>query len=193
MLVTFSVDNDSTSIAGRVVEQVHEGHLAVEFVHHDWERLQAFAEDAAPESSGPPSRQSEPESIAPPPDAHVLVVQDDPDIARCLTRMLESNGYRATAASSPEQALATLEEQDIHLVLWDWGLAGMCGAEFCETLRRPGRQPAVVFLACQCSADDRRRALNAGADDFVSMPFRWRELQTRLVSVLRRSGVRDAG
>lgn len=200
ILVTVRVAEEATTLAGRVV--LREGREAagstnapwfgVEFAEHDWEHLLSFAAAERGPASRPVSRQSPPCSVCPPCDTTVLVVHDDAAVADMLRRMLGNHGFCACWAANPREALETLAATKVDLVLADWMPHGMTGNEFCaELLRqchgRALRRPPVVFLACPSARADRSAALRAGADDFVVLPFRWRELDARLLSLLHRS------
>lgn len=200
LMVTVRVAEDATTLAGRVVlregrEGTHppgEPWFGVEFAEHDWEHLVSFAAADRGPASRPVSRQSTPCSVCPPCDSTVLIVHDDAAVADMLRRMLGSHGFCATWVESPREALETLAAHKVDLVLADWMPNDMTGHEFCsELLRqchaRAMRRPPVVFLACPSARADRSAALRAGADDFVVLPFRWRELDARLLSLLHRS------
>lgn len=194
LLVTFRVPNDATCLAARVVLRDSGGghtHFGVEFAEHDWERLLTFAAVDTAERSAPPSRQTPLCSVCPPSDTHVLIVHDDPAVADVLGRMLSCHGFRTTWVSTAREAFDSLHAERVDLVLADWS-HGTAGQEFCAELTShcsscDTRRPPVVFLACPSARADRPTALKAGADDFVVVPFRWKELDARLLSLLRRA------
>lgn len=197
LMVTVRVPDDATCLAGRVV--IHEGRAAdgasawgVEFAEHDWDRLVAFAAPQSGDGATPKSSQTAPCSICPPCDTNVLVVHDDPAVAELLRRMLANHGFCASWVSTLEEALIAVENLKVDLVLADWIPVPTAGQDFCAELDRHcraqgRRRPPLVFLACPSARGDRARALQAGADDFVVLPFRWRELDARLLSLLHRA------
>ena len=122
--------------------------------------------------------------------ARVLVVDDEPHIVRGLKIILRNAGYAVEAAETKAQALAALAARPPDALVLDLVLPDGRGIEVCEEVRRWSRLPIVVLSAV---GDEREkvRALDAGADDYVTKPFSADELLARLRAVLRRSA--DAG
>jgi two-component system, OmpR family, KDP operon response regulator KdpE len=120
----------------------------------------------------------------------VLVVDDERHIVRALKIILRSAGYNVEAAESKEQALASLAARPPDALVLDLVLPDGQGVEVCEDVRRWSQLPIVVLSAV---GDEREkvRALDAGADDYITKPFGTDELLARLRAVLRRSS--DAG
>ena len=116
----------------------------------------------------------------------VLVVDDEPQIVRGLKIILRSAGYVVEAAATKAEALAALAARPPDAVVLDLVLPDGLGIEVCEDVRRWSRLPIVVLSAV---GDEREkvRALDAGADDYVTKPFGTDELLARLRAVLRRS------
>lgn len=188
LLVGFSLGELDMSLPGRVVE--HDGtagrHFAVELSEPDFERLLTWTDEDAPESVAPPSRQTAPENVTPPPGTKVMVVHDDIDVASLLTRMLEQSGFAVAQAANPRDAIAQLESSSPHIVLADWSPSAEDTQALCRALSERSQRPSLVFLACPSCRGDRERALEAGADDFVVLPFRYRELGVRLLNLVQR-------
>src|SRR5260370_12595400 len=103
-------------------------------------------------------------------DAHVLVVDDDIGIQRALQRSLSAYGYEVSAVSTGEEALEEIARERPDLVLLDLGLPGMSGLEVCEKIRAESNLPIIV-LSIKNAEHDKVRALDLGADDYVSKPF----------------------
>jgi two-component system, OmpR family, KDP operon response regulator KdpE len=128
-------------------------------------------------------------STSPPP--RILVVDDEPQIVRGLKIILRSAGYAVEAAETKAQALASLASRPPDALVLDLVLPDGQGVEVCEEVRRWSRLPIVVLSAV---GDEREkvRALDAGADDYVTKPFGADELLARLRAVIRRSA-QDGG
>ncbi|MGE0877934.1 MAG: response regulator [Acidimicrobiia bacterium] len=118
----------------------------------------------------------------------VLVVDDEPAIRRALAVNLEARGYDVDAAATGEEALHLAAAKHPDLVVLDLGLPGISGLEVLHGLRGWTDVP-VVILSARESEDDKIRALDAGADDYVTKPFGMGELLARLRAVNRRRSV----
>jgi two-component system, OmpR family, KDP operon response regulator KdpE len=116
----------------------------------------------------------------------VLVVDDEPHIVRGLEIVLRNAGYAVEAAETKADALVSLASRPPDALVLDLVLPDGQGIEVCEEVRRWSRLPILVLSAV---GDEREkvRALDAGADDYVTKPFGTDELLARLRAVLRRS------
>jgi two-component system KDP operon response regulator KdpE len=116
----------------------------------------------------------------------VLVVDDEPQIVRGLKIILRSAGYAVEAAETVAEALASLAARPPDALVLDLVLPDGQGVEVCREVRRWSRLPIVVLSAV---GDEREKvkALDAGADDYVTKPFGSDELLARLRAVMRRS------
>jgi two-component system, OmpR family, KDP operon response regulator KdpE len=117
----------------------------------------------------------------------ILVVDDEPHILRGLRVILRGAGYGVETAETKEQALAALATRPPDAVVLDLVLPDGQGIEVCQAVREWSNLPILVLSAV---GDEREkvRALDAGADDYVTKPFGTDELLARLRAVLRRSG-----
>jgi two-component system KDP operon response regulator KdpE len=122
--------------------------------------------------------------------AHVLVVEDEPQIVRGLKVILRQAGFDARAAETKEEALDAVAVRPPDAMILDLVLPDGNGVEIVEEVRRWSGLPIIVLSAV---GDEREkvRALNAGADDYVTKPFGGEELVARIRAVLRRAS--DAG
>jgi two-component system KDP operon response regulator KdpE len=120
----------------------------------------------------------------------VLVVDDEPQIVRGLKIILRDAGYTVESAETKAQALAVLGSRPPDALVLDLVLPDGQGVEVCREVRRFSGLPILVLSAV---GDEREkvRALDAGADDYVTKPFGTDELLARLRAVMRRSA--DAG
>ncbi|MCC2672967.1 MAG: DNA-binding response regulator [Armatimonadetes bacterium] len=116
----------------------------------------------------------------------VLVIDDEPQIRRALRAGLEQNGYQVSLAAAGE---AGLDEAALHppdLVILDLAMPGMDGFEVCRQLREWTKAP-IIILSVREDETDKIRALDLGADDYLTKPFSLGELLARLRAVLRRA------
>jgi two-component system KDP operon response regulator KdpE len=117
----------------------------------------------------------------------VLVCDDEPQIVRALRVVLREAGYQVVAASDGEEALDRAAVQPPDAAIIDLVLPDIDGVEVCRRLREWTAAPIVVLSAVGDEAE-KVRALDAGADDYVTKPFGPRELVARLQAALRRAG-----
>jgi two-component system, OmpR family, KDP operon response regulator KdpE len=123
--------------------------------------------------------------------AHVLVVDDEPQILRGLKVILRSAGFHVETAATKSEALDAVAVRPPDAVVLDLVLPDGSGVDVCRDLRRWSTLPVIVLSAV---GDEREKvaALDAGADDYVTKPFGAEELTARLRAVLRRAGDADA-
>lgn len=114
----------------------------------------------------------------------ILLVEDDPAIADCVTTVLERYGYTVVRARTGGEAL---DSGPADLVLLDLGLPDMDGLDVCRLLRRDSDVPIIVLTARSEEADT-VAALEVGADDCLIKPFGVRALIARIRAVCRRAG-----
>jgi two-component system KDP operon response regulator KdpE len=118
----------------------------------------------------------------------VLVVDDEPQIRRALRLVLRANGYDVAEVGTGEGALDALVIQPFDLMILDLMLPDVDGVEVCRRLREWSRLPVVV-LSAHGEEEVKVRALDEGADDYVTKPFSAPELLARMRSAMRRASV----
>ena len=123
----------------------------------------------------------------------VLVVEDEPGLARGLAINLKREGYQVITASSGEEGLDLTIQQQPHLVLLDVTLPGINGFDVCREIRARGMDTPIIFLTARTEELDRVLGLELGADDYVLKPFLLRELLARVRARLRRHMPKAAG
>lgn len=119
----------------------------------------------------------------------VLIVEDEAPQAEVLRYNLEKADYRTSIATTGEEALVKVEEEQPDLVILDWMLPEPSGLEVCRRLRsnKETRGLPVIMLTARGEEGDRIRGLDSGADDYVVKPFLPSEMVARVRAVLRRA------
>jgi two-component system catabolic regulation response regulator CreB len=118
----------------------------------------------------------------------ILVVEDEALIAETLLYALRTEGFSPVWKTTGGEALATMAEQPVALVVLDVGLPDMSGFDVCREMRRHHTIP-ILFLTARSEAVDKIVGLELGADDYMAKPFSPRELTARVRAVLRRVSV----
>ncbi|MGC2658514.1 MAG: response regulator transcription factor [Bryobacteraceae bacterium] len=115
----------------------------------------------------------------------ILVVDDEPQIRRVMRTALVANGYEAFEARNGEEALEMLREDNPDLILLDINMPGMGGMSACREIRKVS-DAAIIVLSVREGENDKIKALDAGADDYITKPFSVNELMARIRANLRR-------
>ena len=120
---------------------------------------------------------------------HVLVVEDDIDIAALVAHKLRSAGHDVAQVEDGDAALAAIREQRPDLVVLDWMIPGPDGIAVCETVRAEPELAGtrILMLTAKAQESDFERAFRSGADEYMQKPFSTRELVVRAESILARS------
>lgn len=119
-------------------------------------------------------------------NAKILVVDDDPAISEMLTIVLQAEGFDTVAVMDGSEAVATFQREQPDLVLLDLMLPGMNGVDICRAIRQESIVP-IVMLTAKTDTVDVVLGLESGADDYVSKPFKPKELVARIRARLRRA------
>ncbi len=121
-------------------------------------------------------------------NARILIVDDEVEIRRALQRNLQAHGFEVITAESGEEALDMLTLHRPELILLDLGLPDMSGLEVCKRIRTYSHVP-IIILSVKDAERDKVRALDAGADDYVSKPFGVDEVLARIRVALRHAAL----
>ena len=121
----------------------------------------------------------------------VLAVDDNPSIQKLVSVNLQARGYAVTVADTGEDALRLYTPGDYELILLDLILPGLSGLEVCSQIRQKSDVPIIVLSARE-DEELKVRALDAGADDYVTKPFSHEELLARVRAVMRRARPAEA-
>ena len=123
----------------------------------------------------------------------LLVVEDDPALARLICYNLEKQNYSVRHAGDGEEALEQVRQRQPDLILLDWMLPGMSGIEVCRRLREQHRTASlpIIMLRARGEAADSIRGLDIGPDDYLVKPFGMATLFARVQAILRRAPPAD--
>jgi DNA-binding response OmpR family regulator len=117
----------------------------------------------------------------------LLVVEDDDIVADAITRGLSAAKYSVHRVNSAEAAQSALAAEEFALAVIDVGLPGADGLTLVRRLRSSGKTMPTLILTARCTLTDKVKALDLGADDFLSKPFEPAELAARCRALMRRS------
>jgi two-component system KDP operon response regulator KdpE len=117
---------------------------------------------------------------------HILIVEDELQLRRTIRSILVAQGFDAWAAQTGAEALNLIRSDKFDLVLLDINLPDMTGIRVCREIRAGSSNVAIVVLTVRDSEEDKLAAFNAGADDYVTKPFKAGELLARIRAHLRR-------
>jgi DNA-binding response OmpR family regulator len=124
------------------------------------------------------------------PKAAVLVVDDETKIRDVLRLYLEGNGYQALCAGTGKEALLLLKQHPVSLILLELMLPDISGEEVCQRIRAVSQVP-IIMLTAKIEEEHIIHGLSIGADDYVTKPFKPKQLMARIAAVLRRARVSE--
>lgn len=117
----------------------------------------------------------------------ILLVEDEPKIARSIKKGLEAETFSVDIVEDGESALSYGRSSEYDIIIMDWMLPGtMDGRDVCETLRAEGVKTPIIMLTARDETNHKVLGLNSGADDYLAKPFAFDELIARLYALLRR-------
>jgi two-component system copper resistance phosphate regulon response regulator CusR len=118
----------------------------------------------------------------------ILVVEDDRKVAGFIEQGLREEGYAVDVAKDGEEATTLAHVNDYDAILLDLMLPKKNGLQVASELRREGRRTPILMLTARDATEDVVRGLDAGADDYLSKPFKFDELLARMRALTRRGG-----
>ncbi len=118
----------------------------------------------------------------------IVIIEDEEDILELIEYHLSKEGYTVTGFLSTENVEQFLEEETPSLMIVDRNLPGMEGSEFIAYLRGEGYDIPVIFLTAKAKESELEEGFDAGGDDYMTKPFRPKELILRVKALLKRSG-----
>jgi len=123
----------------------------------------------------------------------ILVVDDVPDNVEILEARLSSRGYEVVTATNGEEALARVKDQPPHLILLDVMMPGMDGHQVARHIKDDDALPfiPIILVTALSEAEDVVQGLESGADDYISKPYNFRELEARVRAMLRIKFLQD--
>jgi DNA-binding response OmpR family regulator len=127
-------------------------------------------------------------ALGPPHGLHVLVIEDQHDIAANIWDFLERRGYRVDHCADGAAGLARATRDSFDAIVLDLGLPRLDGLALCRQLRAAGNGVPVLMLTARDTLDDKLRGYAEGADDYMVKPFAMRELDARLRALTRAAG-----
>ena len=119
--------------------------------------------------------------------AHILLIEDDPAIARGLQEGLARDRYNVTWKTTGAEGIRFMREHNPHLIILDVRLPDGSGFDFCRQMRQLGLRQPILILTVQRDEMDKVIGLEMGADDYVTKPYSLRELLSRIRAQLRRA------
>lgn len=124
---------------------------------------------------------------------HIFLVEDDPGIVKSLSLYLAQSDIKMTIAQDGESAITLFKDSGttFDLIILDINLPKKDGFSVCKEIREDSIVPIIV-LSARDSEDDKVRALELGADDYISKPFSPRELMARIKTILKRLGKQES-
>ena len=121
----------------------------------------------------------------------ILLVEDDPDLSRALSRTLEKRGYAITPCFDGIEAFRLIRQGSHELILLDLSIPGEDGLHLLHRMRSAEIDTPVLVLTARSSVGDRIAGLNAGGDDYLSKPFDLDELEARIRALSRRARLHE--
>jgi DNA-binding response OmpR family regulator len=118
--------------------------------------------------------------------AKILLVEDDRDLANLVVNILNVERHTVEAVTDGPEGLGRLKMFKYELIILDWMLPGLSGMDICTEFRARGGNTPILMLTSKSLPEEKERALDGGADDYLTKPFHHKELTARIRALLRR-------
>jgi DNA-binding response OmpR family regulator len=118
--------------------------------------------------------------------AKILLVEDDPDLTSLIANILHVERHTVETVVNGDEALGRLKMFKYELVILDWMLPGLTGMDICTEFRGKGGNTPILMLTSKSTPEEKEKALDGGADDYLTKPFHPKELMARIRALLRR-------
>lgn len=116
----------------------------------------------------------------------ILVVEDEIELCESIAEGLRMDGYAVDTCNDGEEALELVAYENFDLIVLNLNLPGADGMEILENLRKHNEEVKVLILSARCYVEDRVAGLDMGANDYLTKPFHFEELEARIRNLLRR-------
>ena len=119
----------------------------------------------------------------------ILLVEDESSIREMIAYTLSKSGFDVLQAETPTEAFSQIADHNPQLILMDWMLPDLSGVDICKNLKKDKKfnDIPIIMLTAKGEEEDKLKAFETGADDYVTKPFSQKELNARIKSLLRRA------
>jgi len=119
----------------------------------------------------------------------IFIIEDEPSIIQLIQHNLEKNGFIVSSSINGNDGLKELKKFQPDLLLLDWMLPDLSGIEICKSIRKDNsfKNLPIIMLTAKGEEEDKIKGLDSGVDDYLTKPFSFNELKSRIKAVLRRS------
>jgi two-component system, OmpR family, response regulator len=118
--------------------------------------------------------------------SRILLVEDEPELAKLIREWLEEEYHSLEIAADGLDGLNRMSTNHFDAIILDIMLPGLNGIEVCKRYREAGGKSPIIMLTAKRALSDKERGLDGGADDYLTKPFKMRELSARIRAVMRR-------
>ena len=122
-------------------------------------------------------------------NGRIFIIEDEPSIIQLIQHNLEKNGFIVSSSINGNDGLKELKKFQPDLLLLDWMLPDFSGIEICKSIRKDNsfKSLPIIMLTAKGEEEDKIKGLDSGVDDYLTKPFSFNELKSRIKAVLRRS------